>query len=38
MTYIVQYNGDGTVTISEETYKELRKKANNYQELVDILS
>lgn len=36
--YIIQYNGDGTVTISEEIYKELREKANNYQKLVDIVS
>ena len=38
MTYVIQYNGDGTVTISEEIYKELREKENNYQKLVDIVS
>lgn len=38
MTYIIQYNGDGTVTISEEIYKELREKAANYEELVNIVS
>ena len=38
MTYIIQYNGDGTVTISEEIYKELRDKANNYQKIVDIVA
>ena len=26
MTYIIQYNGGGTVTISEEIYKDLREK------------
>lgn len=35
---IIQYNGDGTVTISEEIYKELREKAANYEELVNIVS
>ena len=38
MTYIIQYNGDGTVAISEEIYKELREKAANYEKLVDIVS
>lgn len=38
MTYIIQYNSDGTVTISEEIYKELREKAANYEELVNIVS
>lgn len=38
MTYIIQYNGDGTVTISEETYKELRDKAAQYEKLVNIVS
>ena len=38
MTYIIQYNGGGTVTISEEVYKELREKAANYEKMVDIVS
>ena len=38
MMYTVQANGDGTVTISEEVYKKLREKAENYQKLVDIVT
>lgn len=38
MTDIIQYNGDGTVTISEETYEELRDKAAQYEKLVNIVS
>lgn len=32
------HNGDGTVTISEKVYKELREKAANYEKMVDIVS
>lgn len=38
MTYTIQYNGDGTVTISKKVYSELREKAANYEELVNIVS
>lgn len=38
MTYTVQYNNDETVTISEEVYEELQRKADNYEWLIDILS
>lgn len=38
MTYIIRCNNDGTVTINEDVYKELREKAANYEKLVDIIS
>lgn len=38
MTYIIRRNNDGTVTINENIYKELREKAANYEKLVDIIS
>ncbi len=38
MTYTIQYNNDGTVTISEEAYEKLREKAANYDKLLVIAS
>lgn len=37
-SYTSMHLSDGTVTISEEIYKELREKAANYEELVNIVS
>ena len=38
MTYIIRCNNNGTVTINEDVYKELREKAANYEKLADIIS
>lgn len=38
MTWVVQENPDGTVTIEKSIYEELRRKAGEYQKLVNVIA
>lgn len=35
MTWIIKENGDGTVTIDKKIYEDLRRKAGEYEKLID---
>lgn len=36
MAWVLKENNDGTVTIDKKVYEELKKKAGEYQKLVDL--
>ena len=38
MSWVLKENNDGTVTIDKKVYEELKRKAVEYQKLVDLAS
>lgn len=38
MSWVLKVNNDGTVTIDKKVYEELKRKAGEYQKLVDLAS
>lgn len=38
MAWVLKKNNDGTVTIDKKVYEELKRKAGEYQKLVDLAS
>ena len=38
MSWVLKENNDGTVTIDKKVYEELKRKAGEYQKLVDLVS
>lgn len=38
MSWVLKENNDGTVTIDKKVYEELKRKAGEYQKLVDLAS